>query len=50
MGIGGGILLATVLYRQYEVSDLTDPLRIIGFALLFGGSILARRARSATTS
>jgi hypothetical protein len=41
-GIGGGVLLSTVLYKYFSVADLTDPLRIIGFVLALGGAFLAR--------
>ena len=44
-GFGGGLLIATVLYRHNSVASLTDPLRLLGFVLLFGGSFLARRGR-----
>ena len=39
-GLGAGILICTILYRQWPVSSLTDPLRTAGFALLFIGIIL----------
>ncbi|HEY2342540.1 MAG TPA: hypothetical protein VGH90_05910 [Chthoniobacteraceae bacterium] len=42
-GLGGGFILSTVLYRHFAVSDLIDPLRLIGFALLFAGGYFARR-------
>ena len=42
-GVGAGLLFCTVLYRHFSVSDLTDPLRLIGFALLFGGVFFSHR-------
>ena len=42
-GFGSGLLSATVLYRHYPVSDLTDSVRVLGFVLLFGGLILTLR-------
>lgn len=44
-GFGGGLLIATVLYKYSSVASLNDPLRLLGFSLLFGGSFLARRGR-----
>ena len=46
VGLGAGLLLETVLYRYFPVADLTDPLRIVGFALLFGGIVLSYRRPS----
>jgi hypothetical protein len=45
-GIGGGLLISTVLYRHVTAAELTDPLRVVGFALLFGGGFFVRRIQS----
>ena len=43
-GLGSGLAIVTVFYRHFPVEKLTDPLRVIGFTLLFIGWVLARRA------
>src|SRR5690606_3967014 len=42
-GLGGGLLIATVLYRHYDVSQLTDVLRVAGFAMFLGALFWSRR-------
>ena len=48
-GLGAGILLCTVLYRHFPTPDLTDSLRIAGFAFLCLGLLLKSRALSKTS-